>query len=128
MTWSDTKIFLFQNWGSILSLLGLGATIYYARGARKASEAAKISADSARSRLQKLDYYSELSKLIALADELHALLGQEDWRSVNDRATRLRYACGDLVNIENENITEELRSEIKKLATHFKNIALVFGV
>ncbi len=114
--------FISLNWGNLASVLGTGLTVFYARKANSAAEAAKLAADGAKFRVHSVDLVLLFNSIVTDIDSLLQKIGREiDWESVSNDCVKLRsnaaVAFREFTKIGDEIIKGKLQQSATQFAT-----------
>lgn len=117
-------VFLLNNWGNIVSVIGTGLTIYYAWGAKTAAEAASQAASGAQARIYAVDWVIHFNTVVTDIDALLSKLAHDiDWGRFASECDKLRSHAAVSAKTNSSMLDAETMKRLTRSATQFATIS-----
>ncbi|NJS39112.1 MAG: hypothetical protein HC783_08920 [Rhodobacteraceae bacterium] len=117
--------FLSENWGNAASVLGAVLTVFYARSAKKAADAAQIAATNAKARMVAIDWVVHFSEIVSQIDDLLIRISHEtDRKRASVDLAKLRSKVAVCLNWDSPIADENIRKKILRSSTQISSIAV----
>lgn len=118
------------NWGNLASVMGTGVTIYFAIGAQRAAEAARIASEQTKTKLSKVDLIHDLTRVSSALDDLHVRISLGSLDMIVERSNIVRQIIGPISQMESQSredgkgiLKEETANRLSEMGTQMREIS-----
>ncbi|MCT4577834.1 hypothetical protein [Donghicola sp.] len=132
---SSSGSWLIENWGNlsslvglVVSLVGLGITIYLSWRAKTAAEASQLAAERTRSKLAHVDLIADLHQAGSFIDDLKTRVHAGSYEVISDKSHIVRTLVGPIAQGRDLAITEDLKNRLSELNSQMKLLGRIANV